>query len=453
MLASLLRRLFRPGRGAPATWPTAAAEGLRALHEGRVSDAVECYRAWLATHPADDRAANDLGVALQRLGRHDEAFAAYMSAATLNPVNADAWYNAGLSRHMTGKLDDAAQLYGHALRCRPDHPEANRELGMLRLARGEFTREAWQGFRARRRCKGFVPTLTGCPAPPWRGEDLRGRTVLAHGEQGLGDEILFASCYPDLVAAARHCIVETEPRLEALFRRSFPHATVLGRHRQTELERLYPAVDCSVPAGDLPLYFRASVASFPGARPYLHAGAGGKVHWRGVLDRLGPGMKVGISWRGGTARSGQTLRSVAPPEWKPLLRMPDIHFVGLQYGDCSGDLRWFRETLGVHVRYWPEAIANYDETAALVASLDLVITVTTSLAHLCGALGKPVWILANSAPRWCYMMSGQRTPWYSSARLFRQCRPGAWGDVIEAVRAALQALPGEGPGQDGGGAV
>jgi hypothetical protein len=297
----------------------------------------------------------------------------------------------------------------------------------------------WASYRERRRCAGFDLTVSRCPAPLWSGESVEGKVVLTYGEQGLGDEILFGSCYPDLIAQAAHCIIETEPRLEELFRRSFPAATVLGRHRETELSAAYPGVSCKLPCGDLPYLYRGSTAAFPQRPGYLAAAPSKVDGWKRRLEELGPGCKIGISWRGGTARTRQEVRSAALDHWRPVLAHPGSQFVSLQYGDCEAELERARSELGVDLHHWPEAIADYDQTAALVSALDLVITVTTSVAHLAGALGSPVWILVNAAPRWCYGSRGDRMPWYTSARLFRQRRMEVWDDVMQAVAQRLDS--------------
>jgi tetratricopeptide (TPR) repeat protein len=443
MLVSLLKRLSggwlrstAPGRGAAGS-----EECQRALERGDLGTAVEGYRMHLAERPDDVVAHNNLGVALYRMGRLDEALVSYEAALRLEPMHADAWYNSATIHHRRGRLARAEDCYQRAVRACPTHPEAQREYSMLRLAQGDFSRPVWSGFRWRRQCAGFVTTTSRCGAPAWCGEPLDGKTVLVYGEQGLGDEILFASCYPDLIASAASCVVETEPRLERLFARSFPGATVLARTREAELDSLYSAVAHQLPCGDLPYYFRCSPAAFPERGAFLVPDENGVARWRRTLAGLGDGLKVGISWRGGTPRSGAESRSINLARWESALRLPDMHFVSLQYGDHAREMAAASTALGVKLHHWPEAILDYDETAALVCALDLVITVTTSLAHLAGALGQRVWILANSAPRWRYLAAGDTMPWYRSARVFRQGRPGDWAGVIAQVAGELATDP------------
>lgn len=440
MFLSLLKRLFRNHRSdsvVRCNEPIGPDECRRALLAGNLNTAVQCYHNYLSQHPDDTSAHNDLGVTLQRLGRQGEALNCYETVMRLAPENADAWYNAALIHHLRGDGAQAENFYQGALRANPQHPEAHREYSMLRLVKGDYSESVWSSFRHRRNCEGFKPTESRCPASLWNGEPLQGKTIVVYGEQGLGDEILFASCYRDLVAQAGLCIIETEPRLEKLFRRSFPTATVFGRQREAELAARYPAAEYKVPCGDLPLHFRQSLEAFPRRDAYLYADTEAVERWRRVLDQLGAGLKIGISWRGGTERTGQAYRSIDLEHWRAALSIPGTHFVSLQYGECEADLA-YASKLGLQIHHWPDAIAEYDETAALVRALDCVITVTTSLAHLAGALGQAVWILTNTAPRWCYMSEGATTPWYPSARIFRQSHAGNWGEVMKQVAEALE---------------
>jgi len=441
MLSSLLKRLLRrPSRqssGAEQDTPEAK-DCIGALHAGKLEEAVRCFRDYLARHPDDATAYNNLGVALQRLGRPTDALACYEAAVRIAPASADGWYNAAVIHHLGRNFGDAGRCYKIALAVDPNHAEAHREYSMLRLAQGDFAPEVWASFRHRRRCAGFEPTVTRCPAPDWDGEPLEGKTILVYGEQGLGDEILYSSCYRDLMARAKGCVIEAEPRLERLFQRSFESATVLSAERTAELDRVYPGIAYRVASGDLPLYFRSTPRAFPARQAYLRPDADAVERWKSRLSAAGEGLKVGISWRGGTPRTNQGGRSIGVDQWRPVFRVPNLHFVSLQYGDCLSDVAYVRNEMGIDLHHWPESISTgYDETAALVCALDLVITVTTSVAHLAGALGQNVWILTNVGPRWCYLSSGSTTPWYPSAQIFRQTRPGAWDDVMQRTADQL----------------
>jgi tetratricopeptide (TPR) repeat protein len=433
MLLSLLKRLFGSRRPPPTL-----SSGLEACQAGNLPLAAERFGAYVMAHPGNADGHINLGAVLQRLGRYPEALSCFRTAARLAPADPVPLYNIGVIHNLRGDLAAAERSYLDAIHVDPSYPEAHREYSMARLYHGDYSPTVWASFRERRRCDGFDLTVSRCPAPVWTGAPLAGKTVLTYGEQGLGDEILFASCYSDLIAQSGHCVIETEPRLEELFRRSFAGATVLGRQRERELDAVYPSVSWKLPAGDLTYFYRTSAAAFADRPGYLAAASGKVDRWKRRLEELGPGRKIGISWRGGTPRTRQEARSVPLANWRPLFTLPGLHFVSLQYGDCGADLEQARGEFGVDLQHWPEAIADYDETAALVGALDLVITVTTSVAHLAGALGGPVWMLVNAAPRWCYGSRGDRLPWYASARLFRQSRLGVWDDVMGAVAERLK---------------
>ena len=271
--------------------------------------------------------------------------------------------------------------------------------------------------------------------PPWRGEALDGKTLLVLGEQGIGDQIMFASCLAEVTARARQCILVCEPRLVALFERSFPGVMVRSP-QSLQLAELNRA-DLEVQAGSLPVHFRRSAADFPAHQGYLRADPDRVSYWRARLDATGKRLRIGISWRGGTAKTRSRLRSIPLAELAPLMALPEACFVSLQYGDVAAEVADFRGATGIEVLDLPEAIRDYDETAALVTSLDLVVTVCTSIVHLTGALGRPVWVLVPSVPEWRYCLAGRTLPWYPSARLFRQRAGGAWSEVIAEVGEAL----------------
>jgi hypothetical protein len=288
----------------------------------------------------------------------------------------------------------------------------------------------------------FNPASSSRPDPfaRWNGGNPSGRRVLVYGEQGLGDEIMFASCLPDLMAAGAQCVVECHPALERLFARSFPAATVYGARPDRRVPEAIRSsgIDCAVPMGSLPLYYRRSVGDFPSRRGYLRADPDRVLHWRERLRALGGGFTVGVSWRGGTyvSRTGQ--RSIPLEAWLPILRRPGLRFVSLQYTqDALQAVQTLRESHGIEISHWSEAIDDYDETAALVAALDLTLTVCTAIAHLAGALGRPLWVMAPTNAEWRYGRSGDTMAWYPSARIFRQTRAGDWNDVIARVEHEL----------------
>jgi hypothetical protein len=278
------------------------------------------------------------------------------------------------------------------------------------------------------------------PQPWWLGEPLAGRSLLAWAVQGLGDQIMFCNPVPDLIRAGERLVLQCDPRLERLFARSFPGVTVVprGKEGRGRIERAAP--ELQVPMSQLPVYLRRSRESFPRHRGYLRAAPARVEHWRERLEALGPGAKIGVSWVGGTAKTGKARRSMALDDWLPLLRLPGLRFVSLQYTDCSAELARLRDAHGIEVAHWQEAIDDYDETAALVSALDAVASVCTAVVHLAGALDRPAYVAVPWWPAWCFMLEGEEMPWYPSVRLFRQASPADWQPVIERIAAETGRL-------------
>ena len=271
---------------------------------------------------------------------------------------------------------------------------------------------------------------------------MAGKRILVYAEQGLGDEIMFASCLPDVVAASAHCVVECSGKLETLFRRSFPAATVYVANPDKAVPRSVneSGIDVQIPIGSVPLHLRRRSADFPRHHGYLQAEPNLTVAWRRRLAALGPGLKVGIAWQGGTYKSRRPLRSLPLAQWLPILQSENTQFVDLQYTESGAELAQVYAATGVVVHSWDEVRADYEQTAALVMALDLVISVCTAVIHLGGALARPVWVMAPYIPEWRYGIAGESMPWYPSVRIFRQPSYGSWDEVIQRVARQLNQM-------------
>lgn len=374
----------------------------------------------------------------------DAAYGYVRKALELDPQLVGAHVNLAVILQFQGRCEEALAASARALELSPDAAETLMVRAYAQLMLGRFE-QGWRDFEAR---KSTLPTfkVRKFPYPEWDGSPPAGRRMLVYHEQGLGDEIMFASCFPDLLALGAQGVIECSYKLERLFRRSFPAATILvadqARPDMAYLRAL-PPFDWQVAAGSLPRYFRRSWGDFPQHNGYLTAAPERIEYWRARLRALGPGRKIGLSWRGGRYHTNQTRRSLDPGQLRPLLQVPDTVFVSLQYDACRDELARLREQHGIEVIHWQEAIDDYDETAALVAALDLVVSVQTAVIHLAGALGKAVWVMVPSTPEWRYMARGERIPWYPSARIFRQAADTDWRPVVSAVRDELAAWHGE----------
>ena len=336
---------------------------------------------------------------------------------------------------LSGDLGAALSRVQAVLSEHPDDALVHWTMALILLKEGRFA-EAWPHHEI-----GLPQRLQnnryGASGKPWRGESLADKRVLIYGEQGLGDEIMFASCIPDVLRHASSCVIECAPKLEKLFALSFPSALIhAGQARENRdwLERFGP-IDYEIPSGTLPSTFRRTLADFP-REPYLRIPQEARDKWRRRLAALGPGLNVGISWRGGTKTTGIYARSIPLEHWQPILTSPGVNFINLQYNDCAAEVQAAMQSTGATITTWQDALDEYAETAALVAALDLVITVCTSIVFVASGLGRPVWVMAPPGASWRYVRGQSHTPWAPTAEIF--WRQGAsWDDVISDVADRL----------------
>jgi len=409
------------------------------LHLGEVAEAARCIDRALALSPGSaDLQLRRGGIQLEQK-RPQEAELSYREALRLEPRSAPALNGLGFVLDLQGRLDDALALYERALALEPDNVQSHLNRSAVWLLREDYAR-AWNEYEWRLRDPGQAPVHARFGHPRWDGSPLAGRRILVYAEQGLGDEIMYASCLPEVIAQAEHCVIDCEPRLAPLFRRSFPRVTVHGGGQSQAADWLEGAgrIDCCISFSSLPLHLRRSAAAFPRHSGYLRAAPERVAAWHDRLAGLGPGPKIGLSWRGGVARTSRGVRSMDLPELLPVLRHAGATFVSLQYGRHQQELAELARSSGVRIHHWQDAIDDYEETAALVGALDLTISVCTAVVHLAGALGRPVWVMAPIRPEPRYGFEGDGMRWYPSVRVFRQRRFGEWDAVVGAVAGALE---------------
>jgi tetratricopeptide (TPR) repeat protein len=380
-----------------------------------------------------------LGFLQQKMHRPGAALEWYEKARALGHADAELYNNLGIVCQDLGRIPEALAHYDRAIELQPDFPLARFHRALARLLTGDYA-NGWPDYELR-----LISEDNPRPPGPyarWDGSALAGRTILVYGEQGLGDEIMFASCLPQIVDMAGRCVIECSAKLEPLFRRSFPRARVCAAAAARSVPDSIKAepIECEAPSGSLPLYLRRSIAEFPRHQGYLKADPQRIAVWRERLCALGPGLKIGVSWQGGTHKTRSPLRSIPLARWLPIFGAAPAHFVSLQYGGVRAELDRLNAEHGVRVTHWQEAIDDYDQTAALACALDLVISVQTAIVHLAGALGRPVWVMAPYSPEWRYGFTGARMPWYPSVRLFRQPSFGEWSPTIAEVAGEVAAL-------------
>tara|TARA_R110001592_G_scaffold254048_13_gene517297 strand:+ start:1337 stop:4066 length:2730 start_codon:yes stop_codon:yes gene_type:complete len=396
--------------------------------------AIAAYRQAIRLKPDYQQAYENLGVALQDSGSDDAALQAYEQALEQNPLSLIALKNLGTLHFKAGHTSLSLRCFEQALDIAPADAELRLKWSGSLLRSGQWQR-AWREYRWRFSEKSFLannpPRSTGLPHT--EPECIAGRRLLISSEQGLGDEIMFASCFDDVIASAEHCVLECDPRLVALYTRSFPAAEVRAKHSINPF-----GLDSFVPAGDLPMHFRQQDEDF-GGRPYLKVDADKQARWQTQLQQLGSKLKVGICWRGGTEARVMKERSIALKSWRPLFAKADVSFVNLQYGCESAEI----DQLGdkVHTFSDLDVFNDIDGLAALVANLDLVISVDNTTVHLAGALGVPVWVLLPRGPDRRWVDDRDDSPWYSSARLFRNSGgKDGWRDVMAKLAAELSSF-------------
>lgn len=410
---------------------------------GRRDQALEVVVHALSTAAGQaDWRLHALAANLYILEERDElALQAYRQALEACPVpTPELLLQFGAAQQHAGQWAEAQATFESILARQPAYPMARWYLCQCDLVQGQWAR-GWQGYGARF-AAGASP-YRPMPFPVWDGQVSPGTTLLVLADQGLGDEIMFASCLPDAISRVGLCIVECDPRLVGLFRRAFPLATVVGSHREARAEWLQglPEPDVQIFAGDLPAIFRRTEESFGGGAGYLQADPVRVEAWRQRL-RADWGGKVvlGISWRGGTAMTRTRSRSMGVEAWQPLLADASCVFVNLQYGDYATELADLSACYPGAIHHYPEVLADYEETAALVSALDGVVTVCTALVHLAGALGRPVWVLVPFAPGFRYTLNRSALPWYASSRMFRQPTHGDWSTPCMQVAQEIRML-------------
>jgi len=356
-------------------------------------------------------------------------------AVALAPGEPNALNSLGNMLRDAGQMDQAIACFTEALAIQPTLATAKLGLAFVHLIQENFT-EGWPLYEARKTA--FESTKRLIYFPEWEGEVLRDKVVLIYGEQGIGDDLMFASCYADIIEQAGRVVVDCEPRLRELYTRSFPQALVVTSPRwgvPTWMSKI-PKIDSQIAAGSLPRHFRSTRAQFPHHDGYLKADPLRIEAWREKLDRIGPGLKIGIAWKGGLGKTRAAVRSIALSNWQPLFSLSNCRFISLQQGKASAEIEAIAAK-GYEISYWEEAIADINETAALISALDLVISVCSTVVHLTGALGKPVWILSPPVPEWRYTLTATHMAWYPNSKIFRAKTENQWQDTINSVADCL----------------
>jgi len=426
-------------------------KGIARREQGRAEDAATAFGEALALDPTNAGARVNLGTAMAAMGRNTDALACYEDALTLAPGLAEAHLNRGNALRDLGRLTEGIASYRDALAHQPDSVDAHFNLALALLAAGDFE-AGWREHEWRWKTEKLKPFSRDFDQPLWDGSPLGTKSLLVWNEQGIGDEVMFSLCLPDLLASnpEARILLECDGRLVGMLGRTYPNLTILGRDRfDTRGDFVArPQFDVHIPAGSLQQHYRGSLNAFPSVIIGLRPDAEKLARWRHRLDGIGTGLKVGIAWRGGVLQSLRQQKSIALETLIPVLTVAGIHFVNLQYGDCANELAAIERDCGVTIHDWPDLdpIADIEDQAALIANLDLVIQTSNASAHMAGAMDIPVWTLVCAAPDWRWGTTGDTCPWYPSMRIFRQRMPGDWKGLAEEIAGKLETKArGEGP--------
>jgi len=374
------------------------------------------------------------GLCAQALWRMDEAASAYRKAIDRSQTKEQkARYESNLaSVHLDmGRFSESEEHLRRSLALIPDDPSANHNYGLSLLARRNW-KEGWPYYSASVGKIGRVVfKYKNPPEPTWDGDPEK--RIVVFGEQGLGDEICAASMLPDAIAHSKKVILDCDKRLEGLFKRSFPQASVYGTRYAKSGEGRWKEgkedFDASVAGFELGQFFRPTTESFPGT-PYLIPCPVRVAGWKAALPKK---PVIGIAWSGGTPANAGLYRRLPLEHWKPILDAVDAHWVSLQYKDAAAEI----EGTPVVQYPWATLTKDYDDTAALVNACHLVITMQTSVAHLAGALGVPCWTLIPTTSQWRYGEDYTDVPWYRSMKLYRQKQ--SWTPVVNKIAEDLRA--------------
>ena len=402
----------------------------------RDAEAISHFERAIALRPHHAEAHSNLGSALRKEGQFDRSIAVLEQAIALRPGYPEALVNLGLTLRETGAFDRALRCYEEAIAGQPELVTAHWNLSLLRLLRGEWT-SGWKDYEWRfRRERG--DRLRPYPQPRFTLTAQKGSTVLVYAEQGFGDTIQFARYVPLLRARGYQVIFEVQRGVLRLLG-GIPGVTTVAKG--TKL----PPFDSFSPLLSLPAIFGTTVDRIPGGkRPYLRAAESMTAEWRQRVRGTDPRPAIGLAWRGNPKHQNDRNRSLTAEQVAPLLANPDLRFVCLQKDARADELAVLRRR-GELIDP-TAAFSDFGETAAAISALDLVISVDSAVAHLAGGLGAPVWILLPFAPDWRWLLERTDSPWYASARLFRQRRARDWAGVLADVGAALQDLAIKGRG-------
>ena len=399
--------------------------------QNKYAESIEYYTKAIELNPGYAEAYNNLASALYKLGNSKAAIKNCRKSIELKCNYAEAYNTLAAALNMEQRYDEAIECYNKTVECAPDYAEAYYSRGMLYLCCGEFAK-GWDDYQWRLKTAKTKVKLW-YDKPWWQGENFQGKTLLVQSEQGFGDSIQFVRYLPMVKDRGTTVILAEKPELIDLFRDLEGIDDLVGIRELTEGDVKY---DLYVPLLNLPGIFDTGIDNIPARIPYLSAKEPKVVHWGNKIGT--DAFKVGIAWAGNPVHTNDHNRSCALKNFTRLAEIKNVTLFSLQKGPGIEQIKnWQGDTELINLG---QQFRDFTDTAATIENMDLIISVDTSVIHLAGAMGKPVWTLLPFMPDWRWMMERQDSPWYPTMRLFRQKSPGCWSDVFAGVKKGLQVL-------------
>jgi len=395
----------------------------------------------IAINPNYPQALSNLGNILIKLESFDEAKQHLQKAVNLNPLFIEAYINLGFLHHNIALFNQALAYFNKAIELSvgvaPEKNIAHWYRTFTLLITGNFE-AAWNDYEYRFMLDEHINDPYDFPV--YESTPIKNTPLLVTAEQGIGDQVMFVSCLPDLYKQTNHIILECDKRLQPLFKRSFPSVTTIytGEFNKTSITEKFPDIQQKISIGSLPRLFRNSVSEFPNQSPYLLTDQNKHEKWKNRYRQLGNKLKVGISWQGGTIVEHKK-RSMTLASWKDILAC-DCVFINLQYGDHESEITTFEKKHGIKIHDWEDSdsLKELDDFSAQISALDLVISVGNTNVHLAGSLNVPAWCLIPEVPSWRWLFSGETCIWYPSVYIYRQSDLHDWAPVLKKIRFDLE---------------
>jgi len=421
---------------APKNWEAYLNWGRALTDLGKSDAALDVYRQAVELQPNNPLVLNNLGLALLGEDSLETSIEYLQRAIQAAPKFVEAHCNLGLVYRRAGRLEEAERVLVRALELDPKSEKGLATLGTIRFMQGELA-EAWD-FRCRRfERPGFGGRYAAWPL--WRGEDLAGKVLLVWGDQGVGDEILFASMLPDLAASGGRVLFHCDDRMVPVYGRSLPAVTAVSRNADPEAAAGSP-IDFQIPLEGLGAFFRATIDSIPGKPSIITADPDLTRKKRAAYRGDDDVTLVGVSWLSTNRELGKD-KAIDLARFSALPLGPGVRLIDLQYGDTTEQRAAFERETGHAILHDDDfdQLQDLESFAAQVAAMDAVVSVSSTTAHFAGGLGVPAFVMLNTAPLHYWFLDREDSPWYPSLRLFRQRQRGQWDDVLAAVGEALQS--------------